>query len=194
MLATDAGDARSWPSRRLVPPDSLPWAPSSPASRVHVPGTFTVRGCPAVTDGLDGELARLQDHRHRRDGPSCNAARHRWTCGLRSRTRPSGMSGWADNRSPHDPSMRTSARSVYGGRWSRSVTDSSPTQPFAVDGVAVFECCTASGSAGCAGRDSKPRIKSLTGPCSSRFAEGRCAGQVSGAYACGQEWTRANCN
>jgi hypothetical protein len=24
-------------------------------------GTFTVPGCPAATDGLDGELARLQD-------------------------------------------------------------------------------------------------------------------------------------
>jgi hypothetical protein len=44
------------------------------------------------------------------------------------------------------PSMRTSARPVYGGRWSRSVTDSSPTRPPAVDGVAVFGCCPASGS------------------------------------------------
>jgi hypothetical protein len=26
-----------------------------------VPSSFTVRGCPTVTDGLDGELARLQD-------------------------------------------------------------------------------------------------------------------------------------
>jgi hypothetical protein len=26
-----------------------------------VPGTLTVRGCPAAKDGLDGELARLQD-------------------------------------------------------------------------------------------------------------------------------------
>ena len=26
-----------------------------------MPGSCTVRGCPAVTDGLDGELARLQD-------------------------------------------------------------------------------------------------------------------------------------
>jgi hypothetical protein len=55
------GGARSWPSLRPVPPDFLPRARSSPSSRVHVPGTFTIRGCPPVTDGLDGELARLQD-------------------------------------------------------------------------------------------------------------------------------------
>jgi hypothetical protein len=42
-------------------PDSLSRARSSPSSRVHVPGSSTVRGCPTVTDGLDGELARLQD-------------------------------------------------------------------------------------------------------------------------------------
>jgi hypothetical protein len=36
-------------------------AVSGPASRVHVPDTLTVRGCPAAKDGLDGELARLQD-------------------------------------------------------------------------------------------------------------------------------------
>jgi len=30
-------------------------------THVHVPGTFTVCGCPIVTDGLDDELARLQD-------------------------------------------------------------------------------------------------------------------------------------
>ncbi len=52
--------ARSWPSLRPVPPDSLPRAQSSPASDVRV-GTFTVRGCPAATDGFDGELARLHD-------------------------------------------------------------------------------------------------------------------------------------
>ncbi len=28
---------------------------------VRSPGTFSVRGCPTVTDGLDGDLARLQD-------------------------------------------------------------------------------------------------------------------------------------
>jgi hypothetical protein len=36
-----------------------------PAARVHVPGTFTARSCPVATDGLDGELARLQDRRLR---------------------------------------------------------------------------------------------------------------------------------
>jgi hypothetical protein len=46
------------------------------------------------------------------------------------------------------PSMRTSASLVYGGCWSRSLTGSSPMQPPAVDDVAVFERCTASGSAG----------------------------------------------
>ena len=44
-----------------MPTESLPRARSSPALRVHVPGNFTVRGRPAVTDGLDGELARLHD-------------------------------------------------------------------------------------------------------------------------------------
>lgn len=52
---------RSWPSFRPVRPESLPRARSSPASRVHVPGSFTARSCPTVTGGLDGELARLQD-------------------------------------------------------------------------------------------------------------------------------------
>jgi hypothetical protein len=41
--------------------------------------------------------------------------------------------------------MRTSVRLVHGGRWSRSVTGSSPIQPPAVDGVAVQDCCTAPG-------------------------------------------------
>jgi len=56
-----AAEPRSWPSFRLVPPDSLSRARSRPSSRVRVPRSSTVRGCPAVTDGLDGELARLQD-------------------------------------------------------------------------------------------------------------------------------------
>jgi hypothetical protein len=47
------------------PSDRYPLNPchgrSSPALRVHVPVTLTVRGCPAITDGLDAELARLQD-------------------------------------------------------------------------------------------------------------------------------------
>ena len=46
------------------------------------------------------------------------------------------------------PSMRTSARLVYGGRCSRSVTGSGPTQSLAADGVAVFGCCKASGPGG----------------------------------------------
>jgi hypothetical protein len=41
-----------------------------------VPGTFTVGGCPTVTAGLDGELARLHD-RAPEGWPSCNAVRQR---------------------------------------------------------------------------------------------------------------------
>ncbi len=66
------------------------------------------------------------------------------------------------------PPMRTSARPAYSGRWSRSVTDRSPTEPFAVDGVAVSECCTASSLASWGG-GSKPRIKSLSGTGPQRF-------------------------
>jgi hypothetical protein len=40
---------------------------------------LTVRGCPAATDGLDGELARLQDQGTRRDGLSRIAVCQRWT-------------------------------------------------------------------------------------------------------------------
>ena len=63
-------------------PDSLSRAPSSPSSRVHVPGTFTVRGCPGVTDGLDGELARLQDRGYRGMAPSCKVTRQHWIYGV----------------------------------------------------------------------------------------------------------------
>ena len=72
--------ARSWPSFRLVPPESLSRARSSLSSRVHVPGSSTVRGCPAVTDGLDGELARLQD---RGTGGMASLATPRASAGLR---------------------------------------------------------------------------------------------------------------
>jgi hypothetical protein len=75
------GGARSWPSLRPVPLESLARARSSPSSRVHVPGPFTVRGCPAVTGGLDGELARLQDRGTGGMDPSCNAVHQRWTYG-----------------------------------------------------------------------------------------------------------------
>jgi hypothetical protein len=40
--------------------------------------------------------------------------------------------------------LQISARSVYGGRWNRSATCSSPARSLAVDDVAVYECCTAS--------------------------------------------------
>ena len=50
------GGARSWPSVRLVPLDSVTRAQSSPSSRVHVPGSCTVRGCPAGTEGLTANL------------------------------------------------------------------------------------------------------------------------------------------
>jgi hypothetical protein len=55
-------------------PESFSRAWSSPASCVRVPDTFTVRGCPAITDGLDGELARLQDQ-GTGEIPPCNAVR-----------------------------------------------------------------------------------------------------------------------
>jgi hypothetical protein len=67
MVAAGGGYRLGWSSVLAIlpicqrPTESLPRARSSPGSRVHVPGTFTVRGCPTVTDGLDGELARLQD-------------------------------------------------------------------------------------------------------------------------------------
>jgi hypothetical protein len=81
--------------------------------------------------------------------------------------------------------MRTSARLVYDGLWSRSVSDGGPMQPLAVDDVAVLQCCTAPARlVGWCGL--KPRIKSLTGGSSPRFVEGRCAGQSIGVYACGQ--------
>ena len=51
-------------------------------------------------------------------------------------------------REPLTSSMRTPGGEVVGGRWGRSVIDRRPSRPFAVDGVAVFECCTASTSVG----------------------------------------------
>jgi hypothetical protein len=39
--------------------------------------------------------------------------------------------------------LQISARSVYGGRWSRSVIWSSLARPLAARGVAVFGCCMA---------------------------------------------------
>jgi hypothetical protein len=69
---TAHGAGGGWSLVRPVARKTEPvWAPSSSSSRAHVPGTFTVRGRLTVADGLDGELARLQDPRHRRDGPSC---------------------------------------------------------------------------------------------------------------------------
>lgn len=66
------------------------------------------------------------------------------------------------------PSLRTSARLVYGGRCSRSVTDSGPTQPLAADGVpysgAVRLPVRAVRLCG-----SKPQMKSLTRAGSSEF-------------------------
>jgi hypothetical protein len=61
MVATYDGDRRGRRSVLAIPLESSPGARSSPASRIPVPGTLTVRGCPAATDGLDNELARLQD-------------------------------------------------------------------------------------------------------------------------------------
>ena len=50
--------ARSWPSFRLVPTESLPRARSSPASRVHVPGTLpfavVLRSQTGLTANLQG--------------------------------------------------------------------------------------------------------------------------------------------
>ncbi len=68
----------AWPSLRPVPPDSLSRAGSSESSRVHVPGSSTVRGCPAVTGGLDRELARLQDRGTGGLAPLATP-RQRWT-------------------------------------------------------------------------------------------------------------------
>jgi hypothetical protein len=65
-------------------------------------------------------------------------------------TEPVGVGGGCQ-RVEARPLGVTSARLVYGDRWSRSVTGRSPTQPSRVDGVAVPECRTASDSAGRAG-------------------------------------------
>jgi hypothetical protein len=78
------GDAWSWPSFRLVPLESLPRARSSPFSRVRVPGSLTVRGCPAATDGLDGELARLQDQGTGGMAPLAMPRARNWPCGAAS--------------------------------------------------------------------------------------------------------------
>ena len=55
------GRAFAWTSDLCLLMRSLSRARSSPYSRVRALGSCTVRGCPAVTGGLDGELARLQD-------------------------------------------------------------------------------------------------------------------------------------
>src|SRR5713226_6918575 len=89
--------------------------------------------------------------------------------------------------------MRTSARPAYSGRWSRSVTDRSPTEPFAVDGVAVSECCTASSLASWGG-GSKPRIKSLSGTGPQRFVGIRAAGHTASIYQGELGRTEMNCN
>jgi len=46
-----------------------------------VPGTFTVRGCPAAADGLDGELARLQDQGAGGMAPLATPPARLWTYG-----------------------------------------------------------------------------------------------------------------
>src|SRR5206468_6678621 len=51
---------RTHPIRQVADLTSV-FDPLDAASRVHVPGTSAVHGFPAVTDELDGELARLQD-------------------------------------------------------------------------------------------------------------------------------------
>lgn len=96
-------------------PDSLPRAPSRPSSRVHVPGSSTVRGCPAGTDGLDGELARLQD---RGTGGMAPFATPRASAGPTA-LRPSGRSLGSDavgrRRGPAGPkSGRPTAESASG--------------------------------------------------------------------------------
>ena len=44
-----------------------------------------------------------------------------------------------------DPSMRTLGGEVIRGRWGKSATDRSPSEPLAVHDVAVLRCCMASG-------------------------------------------------
>ena len=44
---------RPWPARNPCPEGSQRSPGSRLSSRVRVPGSWTVRGCPAVTDGLD---------------------------------------------------------------------------------------------------------------------------------------------
>ena len=63
------GRVRSWPSFRLAPDRTEGRSRSRSFSRVRAPGLLTVTGWPAVTDGLDGDLARLQEWPRREDGP-----------------------------------------------------------------------------------------------------------------------------
>ena len=86
---------------------------------------LTVTGCPAVTDGLDGDLGRLQEWPCREDGPvrvrcggprrSAGAAGARGTvhCSRRRgyRTKASGPRGAASSLRAHRARLRWSARS-----------------------------------------------------------------------------------
>jgi hypothetical protein len=69
LPAVPEGRVRSWPSFRLAPGRTEGRSPSRSSSRVHVPSGLTLTGCPVVTDGLDGDLARLQEWPRREDGP-----------------------------------------------------------------------------------------------------------------------------
>ena len=82
--------------RLLSPGHPSDWCPLTPCQgrgqarlRVYVcQAASTVRGCPAVTDGLDGELARLQDQG---TGGMAPLATPRISAGLAA-LRPSGRS------------------------------------------------------------------------------------------------------
>jgi len=75
LPAALAGQVRSWPSFRLAPDRTEPRSQSRSSSRVRRLVPSTVTGWPAITDGLDGELARLQQWPRREDGPFAHARR-----------------------------------------------------------------------------------------------------------------------
>jgi hypothetical protein len=75
-LPISLGPDRSWPSFRLARDRTEGRSRSRSSSRVRVPRNLTVTGCPAVTDGLEGDLSRLQEW-PRWEGWSCSRARGR---------------------------------------------------------------------------------------------------------------------
>ena len=62
---------RTWPSFRQARKETGARSESRSSSRVRSPRTLPVSGCPAVTDGLDCDLVRLQDRSAGRMAPVC---------------------------------------------------------------------------------------------------------------------------